>query len=203
MLIRIPAASLMLFLGLLGFLHAQSADLILTGGKVRTATGWADAMAVRRGVIVAVGDAAQVARRRGPRTRVIDLHGGAVLPGLHDTHVHPLHGGISARRCKVPQGSNLAATQAIVKACAARARPGEWVLGGQWDAPPLGAVPNRKALDQVAPNEPVLRLVGGAVGEPVDRDRDAGHPAGSGRQYHHVRRGRSDHAGPRQSISLP
>ncbi len=160
MIDRVAGTGLALVLSLLGplpaALVAQAADLILTGGKVRTATGWADAMAVRRGVIVAVGDAAAVATRRGPRTRVIDLHGRTVLPGLHDTHVHPLHGGINERRCKIPQGSTLAATQAIVKACVARARPGEWVLGGQWDAPALGAVPDRTSLDRVAPNEPVL-----------------------------------------------
>ncbi len=133
-----------------------NADLILSGGRIHTPTGWTEALAVRRGVIVAVGDAATVAKTRGPATTVVDLKGGTVLPGLHDTHVHPLHGGITARRCKFPQGSNLAATQRHVTACVARARPGEWILGGQWDAPALGAVPDRRALDAVAPNQPVL-----------------------------------------------
>lgn len=135
---------------------ANSADLILTGGRIRTGTGWSEAMAVRRGVIVAVGDAAAVARYRTGATRVLDLAGGTVLPGLHDTHVHPIHGGITARRCRIRQGSDLTATLRIVKACVTRASPGEWVLGGQWDAPALGAIPDRRTLDQVAPNHPVL-----------------------------------------------
>ena len=134
----------------------QSADLIVTGGRIRTGTAWSEAMAVRHGVIVAVGDAAAVAGYRTAATRVLNLAGGTVIPGLHDTHVHPIHGGIMARRCQIPQGSDLFATQRIVKACVTRARPGEWILGGQWDAPALGAVPDRRALDQVAPNQPVL-----------------------------------------------
>ncbi|MEO8448420.1 MAG: amidohydrolase family protein, partial [Gemmatimonadota bacterium] len=134
--------------------HAQAvhaaADLILTGGRVRTPAGWAEALAVRQGVIVAVGDAASVRLSQGPKTAIVDLRGGTVLPGLHDTHVHPLDGGITARRCKVPQGSDLAATQRLVKACASRARPDEWILGGQWDAPALGGIPDRRALDAIA-----------------------------------------------------
>ncbi len=136
--------------------RGPSADLILTGGRIRTPTGWTEALAVRRGVIVAVGDAATVAKTRGPKTTVVDLKGGTVLPGLHDTHVHPLDDGITEHRCKIPQGSDLAATQRQVTGCVARARPGEWILGGQWDAPALGAIPDRRALDAVAPNQPVL-----------------------------------------------
>ena len=133
-----------------------TADLIVTGGKVRIGTGWADAMAVRRGVVVAVGDAAEVGKLRGSATRVLDVKGATVLPGLHDTHVHPLDGGITERRCKILQGLNLAAVQKAVKACVTRAAAGEWILGGQWDAPALGGVPDRAALDQVAPGQPVL-----------------------------------------------
>ena len=133
-----------------------AADLILTGGQVRSPTGWADALAVRGELIVAVGDAAAVARLRGPRTKVIPLAGWTVLPGLHDTHVHPIHGGITARRCRIPQGSSLAEALRLVKGCVARAAPGEWILGGQWDVRTLGGVPDRRSLDGVAPNNPVL-----------------------------------------------
>lgn len=164
MTIRLPAAGLALAVALIGPVpaaldaqaRADAADLIVTGGKVRTSAGWADAMAVRHGVIVAVGDAAAVAKLRGPATRVLDLKGATVLPGLHDTHVHPMDGGITERRCKILQGLDLAAVQKAVKACVARAGAGEWILGGQWDAPALGGVPDKSALDQVAPGQPVL-----------------------------------------------
>jgi predicted amidohydrolase YtcJ len=131
-------------------------DLILTGGHVKTADGWAEALAVRRGVIVAVGTATGVGALRGPNTRVVGLDGGTVLPGLHDAHVHPIDGGISERRCKIRQGSTLAETQAKVRECANKARPGEWVTGGQWDAPALGGVPDRRALDAVVGTHPAL-----------------------------------------------
>jgi hypothetical protein len=134
----------------------QAADFILTGGQVRTPTGWAEALAVRGELILAVGDATSVARLRGPRTRVIPLAGRTVLPGLHDTHVHPIHGGINARRCRVPEGANLAEALRAVQGCAAQAAPGEWILGRQWDAPRLGGVPDRRSLDGVAPKNPVL-----------------------------------------------
>ncbi len=162
MTINVPTAPLLLALALgmpfslSGQARADVADVIVTGGKVRTSTGWADAMAVRRGVIVAVGDASAVGKLRGPATRVFDVKGATVLPGLHDTHVHPMDGGITERRCKILQGLDLAAVQKAVKACVARAAAGEWILGGQWDAPALGGTPDKAALDQVAPGQPVL-----------------------------------------------
>ena len=134
---------------------AAAADLML-GGQVKTPTGWAEAIVIRDGVIVAVGDAQSAKARRGPKTQIVDLHGATVLPGLHDVHVHPLFAGISERQCKIPQGSTLTATQAQVKACAAHAAAGEWIVGGQWDAPALGSAPNRGALDAAAPGHPVL-----------------------------------------------
>ena len=159
---KVPTAPLLLALALVfpsslsGQARADVADLIITGGNVRTSAGWADAMAVRRGVIIAVGDAAAVGKHRGSTTEVLDLKGATVLPGLHDTHVHPMDGGITERRCKILQGLNLAAVQKAVRACVARAAAGEWILGGQWDAPALGGVPDKSALDQVAPGQPVL-----------------------------------------------
>ncbi len=134
----------------------EAADTIMIKGRVKTSTGWAEALAIRDGVIVAVGGAAAVDVVRGPKTKVLDLGGGTVLPGLHDVHVHPLYAGLSARECRIPQGSSLADTQTLVKACADKAQGDAWVTGGQWDAPALGKAPNRAMLDAVAPNRPVL-----------------------------------------------
>jgi hypothetical protein len=133
-----------------------AADLILTGGKVKTPTGWAEALAVRDGVIIAVGTAEEIDALRIWRTQLIDLKGDTVLPGLHDTHVHPLYAGLSARRCQIKQGSSMNEMQASVKACVDKAAPGAWITGGQWDASAIGQVPNSAMLDAVAPNNPVL-----------------------------------------------
>ncbi|MCX4671328.1 amidohydrolase [Streptomyces sp. NBC_01381] len=134
----------------------QYADTVLVGGHVKTSSGWAEGLAVRAGVIEVVGGREEVLRRRGPDTRVMELAGDTVLPGLHDLHVHPIYAGIRERRCKVPQGSNLADTLRIVAAHVSRAAPGAWVLGGQWDTSALGALPDRTVLDAVAPHHPVL-----------------------------------------------
>ncbi|MFH8487239.1 amidohydrolase [Streptomyces longisporoflavus] len=132
------------------------ADTILVGGPVRTPSGWAEGLTVRAGVIETVGSREEVLRRRGPATRVHELAGDTVLPGLHDLHVHPIYAGIRERRCKVPQGSGLADTLRIVAEHISRTAPGTWVLGGQWDASALGATPNRAMLDAVAPRNPVI-----------------------------------------------
>jgi predicted amidohydrolase YtcJ len=113
-------------------------------------------MAIRDGIIVAVGDAKTIEAIRDRNTQVLDLGGDTVLPGLHDVHVHPLFGGLSERQCRIPQGSTLKDAQEQLKACVERASRGEWVTGGQWDAPALGVTPNHTMLDAVAPGNPVL-----------------------------------------------
>ena len=135
---------------------AAPADLILTHGHIRGPAGWVQALAVRDGVIVALGSATEVNLVRGERTRVVELDGGTVLPGLHDVHVHPTFAGLSEMQCKIAQGSSLEETLRRVASCAARAGEGEWILGGQWDVSALGQVPNRAALDAVSAGHPVV-----------------------------------------------
>lgn len=134
----------------------QDADLILRGGEIYTPAGWAEAMAVRDGVIVAVGDAATVTALGGTSTEVIDLDGATVLPGLHDMHVHPQGGGGGQQQCRFPQGSSLETVQETLAACVAQKSPGEWIAGGQWDSASIGSPPHRSMLDAVAPDNPVV-----------------------------------------------
>ena len=104
--------------------RVETADSIMTRGHIQAPSGPAEALAIRRGIIVAVGSEAAVSAYHGANTRVIDLQGDTVLPGLHDLHVHPIFAGISAGECSIPQGSSLPATQKIVKACVEKAAPG-------------------------------------------------------------------------------
>jgi predicted amidohydrolase YtcJ len=132
------------------------AVLLLTGGKVHTPGGIAEAMAVDAdGVILAVGSASEVSALKTGSTRVVELAGASVLPGFHDVHVHPVFGGILEKQCKIAQGAALEAIQARVKECVAKAAPGEWITGGQWDASAIGRIPDRSMLDAVAPRNPV------------------------------------------------
>jgi len=136
--------------------NAGKADLVMINGDIKTPSGWAMAVAIRGGMIVAVGSSETVLMLKGENTKVIDLGGDTVLPGLNDLHVHPLYAGIRARECSIPQGSTLTQTQKIVKACVAKAGPGKWITGGQWDTPALGQAPDRQMLDSVAPDNPIL-----------------------------------------------
>jgi predicted amidohydrolase YtcJ len=132
-----------------------AADLILDHADIYTPSGWAQAMAIRDGVILATGTSASVAPYRSASTRTIDLKGEAVLPGLHDLHVHPLMAGQTQLQCMFAQGSPLAQVQSALAECVGKHARGEWIVGGQWDAASLGTAPDRKALDKVAPDNPV------------------------------------------------
>lgn len=134
----------------------RAPDRLMVNAQVRTTDGWAEALAIRDGVIIAVGSSADIGKLRGPATVVHDLGRAAVLPGLHDMHVHPVMGGLAQQRCLIPQELSLPAIQQHVADCVAKAAPGEWIQGGQWDAPAIGQVPNRAMLDEVAPDNPVV-----------------------------------------------
>ncbi len=138
-------------------LASPGVDLLLINGDIKTASGWARAMAVDRGVIVAVGDSAAVSALAGAKSRVIDLAGRTVLPGLTDSHVHPLYAGREQFECGFPQGASGPAVASAVRACAGRAAPGEWILGGNWVAAAFKPGEQTKALlDAAAPANPVL-----------------------------------------------
>jgi len=149
--------------GLMGVAAAQppsdagalTADDVFSDGQVYTPSGWAEAIAVRRGVMIAIGTDAEVNAHKGSHTRVYDLHGAAVLPGLHDMHVHPMGAGLAHLSCTFAQGSSLRTVLATVTGCIKEHPKGTWITGGQWDATSIGQEPNRAMLDRVAPDNPV------------------------------------------------
>ena len=74
----------------------MSAELILHNAKIATngVTSFVEAIAITAGKIAAVGND-EIVRLRGPQTRVIDGHGRTVIPGLNDSHMHPIRGGLN------------------------------------------------------------------------------------------------------------
>lgn len=136
--------------------RTEAIDLIMTNGQIRTPSGWAEAMAIRDGIILAVGETKTIAAMRDPKTVILDLGGDVVFPGLHDVHVHPLFAGLREKECKISQGSSLDEIQRAMKDCVDRSEAGDWITGGQWDASAIGQVPNRSMLDLVTPDNPVL-----------------------------------------------
>src|SRR5918995_2017177 len=86
---RLPIACLLLSAALTA--SAQPPQLILHGGKIFTADSdrpWAQAVAIRGERIVAVGADEEVLALRGAATRLMDLQGRTVIPGINDAHIH-------------------------------------------------------------------------------------------------------------------
>src|SRR5687768_11569396 len=76
--------------------HAQPADTVLINGKiVQFGAEFAEALAVRDGRIAAVGRSAEIRAQIGPNTRVIELEGRTVIPGLIDSHIHAIRAGLT------------------------------------------------------------------------------------------------------------
>lgn len=132
-----------------------AADTVLRNGVVHTvAGGTAEAIAIRDGRIAYVGSDAGAARHMGPDTRVIDLRGRMVMPGLHDGHLHEdFAGAIAARMCDLEFRSlSVADFQARIAACL-RDRPGEWLEVASWTGEPAATA---ATLDAVSTRRPIL-----------------------------------------------
>lgn len=146
---------------------AQS--FLLTNGKIWQGEGvWAQAAAVAGGRFVAVGSAAEaeaaLAARGGAYERR-DLHGGYLVPGFVDAHMHPLFGAVfqeSGIALQNEHGAFLDRPEAVAEAVAEahrRTPPGEWLAGYGWN-PALRADPlfTRDLLDHAAPGRAVYLL---------------------------------------------
>ncbi len=142
-------------------LAAADSDLILHHGKIVTVDSRfsiAQAVAIKANKIVAVGAGREIlAAERGPHTRVIDLQGRTVLPGLIDSHVHALEAGLSEFRGKLPPLDSFAAVQAYIKDQARRTPPGQWIVVPRTFPTRLHELrmPTREVLDVVT-DHPVL-----------------------------------------------
>jgi predicted amidohydrolase YtcJ len=139
----------------------KPADLMLTGGAVITldpARPRATAVAVRDGRIVAVGGDADVQPFRGPKTRVVALAGGGVVPGLADAHVHVEGIGQAAESLDLVGAASLQEALDRVAKGARGLPPGEWLIGRGWDQNdwPEKRFPTAAELDRAAADRPVL-----------------------------------------------
>ena len=116
---------------------APKADLLVTNGVVWTGLSSGPpqrgVVAIAGDRILAVGDSASVAPLVGRNTRVLDAGGGLIVPGFNDAHTHFISGGFQLSSVDL---RNAATPQEFVRRVAAFAKtrkPGEWILGGDWD----------------------------------------------------------------------
>ncbi|MBL8240231.1 MAG: amidohydrolase [Bryobacterales bacterium] len=136
----------------------EPADLVINNATIYTANPAqpkAKAMAIRNGRIVAIGDEARA--QIGPKTRVMDLRGATVIPGLIDSHVHMSGLGQLLETADLRHVKTVAEVAAIVKARAARVPKGTWIRARNWDQTNWGGeFPLHTALTEAAPEHPVF-----------------------------------------------
>jgi predicted amidohydrolase YtcJ len=152
MAIIMRTAVLALAAAALGF-QVATPDLILVNGKVFTAdpaAPWAEALAIHGSQIVAVGTSAAIRAAAGGATRVLDVGGRVVIPGINDAHTH-----VGAR----PPGVVLSLRDdptfeeviAATKTAVASAKPTDWIYGTIGERALTDARLTRYALDAAAP----------------------------------------------------
>lgn len=181
------------------------ADLVFNNGNIYTANEkqpTAEAVAVKADRIIFVGSNRDVQKYVGKNTRVVDLHGETMLPGLTDAHHHLAGVGFREMTLNLEGITSLEAFLAKVKERVDQKQPGEWVTGRGWIetfwTPPV--FPTRWDLDRIAPNNPVflgradghgavansaaLKIVGvnkstpNPFGGEVSKDKQSGEPNG-------------------------
>jgi predicted amidohydrolase YtcJ len=137
------------------------ADLVVKNGNIYTANDarpTAEAVAVKGDRIVFVGSSREVQAYVGPNTRVVDLNGKTMLPGMTDAHHHLSGVGFREMTLNLEGITSLEAFLAKVKERVDQKQPGEWITGRGWIetfwTPPV--FPTRWDLDRVSPQNPVF-----------------------------------------------
>jgi len=136
----------------------EPADLVMVNGGVYTmdpAHPWGEAMAIRDGLIVAVGSNQEIVPLTGPRTRIVDLTGRMALPGFHDVHIHPIPGGYTLLGCSLLELPSVDAILDKLKACAQK-QPEGCLHGIGFDLSLFpDAAMDKAMLDALFPDRPV------------------------------------------------
>ena len=146
-----------------GIALAQAPELILRNGKIVTVDGnsrIAQALAIAGGRITAVGDSASISKLADPHTRVVDLRGRTVIPGLIDDHYHMLSKAVDQYLgVEVALVGSIDEMLAAIRAKVDTTAPGVWVFTTSgWLPEQLqeNRLPTRWDLDKVSPRNPVV-----------------------------------------------
>ena len=140
-------------------------ELILRNARIATLDGTrslAQAVAIQNGRFLAAGSDDEVMRLRGAKTQVIDVGGRTVIPGLNDSHMHPIRGGLNynmeLRWDGVP---SLADALRMLREQAQRTPPPQWVrVVGGWTEFQFAErrMPTLDEINRAAPDTPVFVL---------------------------------------------
>src|SRR5262244_4504926 len=167
----------------------EAADVIFVNGNVYTANDRqpkAEAIAVKGERIIFVGSSAAAKSYAGKNTRVVDLGGNTVLPGMTDSHYHLIGVGERELTLNLEGITNLRDFLAKVKTHVEAAKPGQWVTGRGWIetfwTPPV--FPTRQDGHGAVANSAALRIAGidkntpDPFGGQILKDKQTGEPMG-------------------------
>jgi predicted amidohydrolase YtcJ len=146
---------------------APPADLVLTNGRIVTVEDSqpeAEAIAISKDKIQAIGSAADIKPMIGPSTQVIDLQGQLAIPGFIESHGHFPGVGGAQLQLNLMNVESWDKIVMMVAEAVSRAKPGEWIYGRGWHQekwtsrpqPNVEGFPTHASLDKVSPNNPVL-----------------------------------------------
>ena len=129
-------------------------DHLFINGAVYTVNPeqpWAQALAVRDGLIIDVGDQAEILEVYDGA--IVDLEGKMLLPGFHDSHSHLIYGGLELRQCLLYDSASVEEIIAKIQSCDADLGPDEWLVGAGWNLSLFElANPSKLILDEINPN---------------------------------------------------
>jgi hypothetical protein len=139
-----------------------SAEVILHNARIATngVPSFVEAIAISDGKVTAIGGNEEILRQRGPATRVVDGRGRTVIPGLNDSHMHPIRGGLNYNlELRWDGVTSLADALRMLKEQAARTPAPQWVrvIGG-WTEFQFaeGRMPTLDEINAAAPDTPVF-----------------------------------------------
>jgi predicted amidohydrolase YtcJ len=149
-----------------GTAQAPPADLVLTNGRIVTVDDGrpeAEAIAISKDRIQALGTAAEIKTMVGPNTQVVDLQGQLAIPGFIESHAHFSGVGGAQLQLNLMNVDSWDKIVLMVAEAVSRAKPGQWIYGRGWHQekwtarPPVNVegFPTHASLDKVSPNNPV------------------------------------------------
>lgn len=153
--------TLLLLTPSLGVSQTVTADLVIRNANIRTMDenrSVVRAIAVLNGRIIALGSDAEIGKLIGSKTRVIDGGGKTIIPGFNDAHLHFVPGGQQLSLVDLRSSKSPEEFAKRLKDYAAKLKPGEWIVGGNWDHENWtpANLPTKEIIDKVVSKNPVF-----------------------------------------------